>query len=286
MLKNNWFEDDITRIGAEQEMFLVDKKTMKPMPVNTEIIDKLNHPEWLKTELARFNLETNLSPVELTGDCFSRVEHENNGYLQKIRKVAHGFGAEVVLTGVLPTLERHDMDMHNLTQKNRYIQLLDIYDKLKQNSYKFNIRGIDELRFWHTSSLLPACNTSFQVHLQTTPDDFVNYYNIAQALAAPILAIATNSAMAFGKRLSHESRIILYQQALDTRAVNKHMREYIPRVNFGVDWLENSVLDIYKEDIGRFRALIGDDIEEDSEDMIRQGKTPALQALQLHNSTV
>ena len=64
------------------------------------------------------------------------------------------------------------------------------------------------------------------------------------------------------------------------------MRERSPRVTFGSDWLQNSVLEIYKEDIARFRVLIAGDIEEDSLEMIKEGKTPKLRALQVHNSTV
>ena len=30
MLENDWFESDITRIGAEQEMVLVNKRSLKP----------------------------------------------------------------------------------------------------------------------------------------------------------------------------------------------------------------------------------------------------------------
>ena len=34
MLRNDWFESDIVRIGAEQEMCIVDKQTMKPATNN------------------------------------------------------------------------------------------------------------------------------------------------------------------------------------------------------------------------------------------------------------
>jgi predicted transcriptional regulator len=64
------------------------------------------------------------------------------------------------------------------------------------------------------------------------------------------------------------------------------MRERSPRVNFGKGWLKNSILDIYKEDISRFRVLLGGEVDEDSLEMIRSGKVPKLRALQLHNSSV
>jgi CBS domain-containing protein len=133
---------------------------------------------------------------------------------------------------------------------------------------------------------LEACNTSFQVHLQVAPKDFVKMYNIAQVLAAPVIAISANSPLVFGRRLWHETRIALFQQSLDTRTTFDHMRERLPRVNFGSGWLQGDITEIYKEDISRFRVLLAGAIEEDSMAMIREGQTPKLRALQIHNSTV
>ncbi|MBL7832009.1 MAG: CBS domain-containing protein, partial [Saprospiraceae bacterium] len=59
-----------------------------------------------------------------------------------------------------------------------------------------------------------------------------------------------------------------------------------PRVNFGNGWLKDSILEIYKEDISRFRVLLGTDVEEESLELIQKGKVPKLKALQVHNSTV
>lgn len=289
MLKNDWFESDITRIGAEQEMCLVDKETFKPACINMAVLEKFKDWEGVTTELAQFNLETNLTPLEFTGNCLSEMERENTEGLERIRKVVHEFGAEVVLTGILPTLRKPDLDMSNLTPKPRYLALME---SIKEHSlrgddyFELWLDGIDELHIRHDSPLLEACNTSFQVHLQVSPKEYVKMYNIAQMLLAPIVAISANSPLVFGRRLWHETRIALFQQALDTRTSNEHMRVRRPRVNFGSDWLRESVLEIHKEDIARFRVLLGDEIEEDSLDMVAAGKTPKLRALQIFNSTV
>jgi len=92
--------------------------------------------------------------------------------------------------------------------------------------------------------------------------------------------------MVFGKRLWHESRIAMFQQALDTRSTHDHMRERSARVSFGRDWLKKSVMEIYKEDIARFRVLLSSDVKEDSLACIKKGETPKLRSLQVHNSTV
>ncbi len=287
MLDNEWFEDDVVRIGAEQEMCLVDTRTFKPANIATEVLEKTKKWDWLESELARFNLETNMTPRVFKGDCLSQMEGEVSGYLEKLRKKLGDFNAELVLTGILPTLRKFDLDMENLTPKERYKALMEaINSQLIGNSYELRLMGIDEILVKHDSPLLEACNTSFQVHLQVAPQQFVHYYNIAQTLAAPIMAMAANSPILFGKRLWHETRIALFQQALDIRTTHDHMRERSPRVSFGSGWLEDSIMEIYKEDIARFRVLLSAEVEENSLGLIQDGKVPKLRALQVHNSTV
>ena len=286
MLNNNWFESDTIRIGAEQELCLVDLNTYKPKPIAMEVIEKLNVP-WLETELARFNLETNVTPQVFTGDCFSKVEKEIRGNLEELNEGLSEMGAGLVLTGILPTLRKFHLDMDYITPMRRYSALMEaINAQLQAQSYELRLTGIDELSLRHDSPMLEACNTSFQVHLQVAPSEFVKMYNISQVLTAPILSISANSPIVFGKRLWHESRIALFQQALDTRSSHEHLRERAPRVNFGVDWLKDSILEIYKEDIARFRVLLSADIKEDSQLLIKENKVPKLRALQVHNSTV
>ncbi len=287
MLDHDLFETGITRIGAEQEMCLVNKDTLKPAPIAMKALSRMKEYPWVETELAKFNLETNLTPREFKGKALSALENENSSYLKKISKKLNELDSELILTGILPTLRKFHLDMKFLTPKKRYHALMEsINSQLIGQSYELRLLGIDELLVRHDSPLLEACNTSFQVHLQVAPKDFVKMYNISQVLAAPCIAISANSPIVFGRRLWHESRIALFQQALDTRTTHDHLRERSPRVNFGSDWLKESVLEIYREDIARFRVLIASDIKEDSINMISKGKIPKLRALQVHNSTV
>lgn len=287
MLENDWFETGITRIGAEQEMCMVHKETLKPACIAVEALEKMKKFDWVETELARFNLETNLTPREFKGKCLSLLENENVKNLATIRKVVNKMGADIILTGILPTLNKDDLGFHNLTPQKRYFALMEsMKQQLIGNDFELRLTGIDELLVRHDSPLLEAVNTSFQVHLQIEPKDFVKMYNISQALAAPILAMAANSPIVFGRRLWHESRIAMFQQAIDTRTTHDHMRERYPRVSFGNGWLEDSVLNIHREDIARFRVLISSDVEEDAFEMISKKIAPKLRALQVHNSTV
>jgi len=287
MLKNNLFEEDIVRIGAEQEICLVDAKNMNPVPINMSVIKKMNKPSWLQPEMAKFNLETNLTPHEFTENCLSEMEQECQRHLEKIRTQAQTFGADIVLAGTLPTLRRYDVEMHNITPKPRYKEMLGATKAhLNASHHRFNIMGIDELILQHESSLLPTCCTSFQLHLQVAPKNFAKYYNIAQAISGPIMAITANSPLVFGKRLWHESRMILCRQASDTYVPMDYIRERRPRYHFGYNWIKNSVIELYREDVSRFPIYTNAEMaEEDPMTMIKAGKTPGMKALQAYNST-
>lgn len=287
MLENDWFETDITRIGAEQEMVMVDKETRRPSPIAVEVLEKTGHLPFLGGELARFNLESNLEPLEFRGDCFSKMHQELRSQLKLINELLETFGSEIILTGILPTLQKQDLRIGNLTPKDRYYALVDSINlELKGNAYELRLSGIDELMIRHDSPLLEACNTSFQVHLQVSPAEFAKMYNMALALTGPVLAISANSSLVFGRRLWHENRIALFQQSIDTRTSHDHLREKSPRVNFGNDWAHHSIMDIYREDIARFNVLMGFDIDEDSLVKVRDNIVPELYALRMHNSTV
>src|SRR5947208_1103993 len=82
MLQGGLFEEDALRIGAEQEMFLVDS-SMHPAGVALEVIKEAGD-ERLTTEIGKFNLEANLTPVDLTGNCFRAMEGELNEILANV----------------------------------------------------------------------------------------------------------------------------------------------------------------------------------------------------------
>ena len=284
MLEDDLFERDIRRIGAEQEMFLVDSH-WRPASIATEVLDAVDDPHFT-TELARFNLEFNLDPLVFGGTCLSAMEWQIGELLGKVREAARSCGGDVVLTGILPTLVKSDLGLNNMTPNPRYMALNDAMARLKGGAYEFYLKGIDELHIHHDSIMVEACNASFQVHFQVAPHEFARIYNIAQAVAGPVMAAAVNSPLLFGKRLWRETRVGLFQQSIDTRRSMPHLREQTPRVSFGRQWVKESALEIFREDIARFRTLLSTDIDDDPFEEIEQGRAPSLKALRLHNSTV
>ncbi len=284
MLDEGLIETGITRIGAEQEMFLVDE-AWRPAPASLRLLEDLD-PRYFTTELALFNLEANLSPRVLQGRCFSEMHEELDKRVEEAERAARANRARVVLTGILPTLAKSDLDLSNITPRERYFALNESLKQAGGGSFRLKIRGTDELRITHDSVMLEACNTSCQVHLQVAAEAFAHTYNVAQVVTGPVLAGAVNSPLLFGRRLWSETRIALFQQSLDTRGADLHMREMSPRVRFGGSWVRESVAELFQEDIAAFRVLLAQEIEEDPLEALSRGEVPKLDALQLHNSTV
>lgn len=284
MLAEGCFETGIRRIGAEQEMFLVNE-AWRPATTALEILDRLEGP--FTTELALYNLEANVEPRVLEGGCFGDLQARLEELVEQARDAAATVATEIALTGILPTLTKSDVTLDNITPKTRYYALNDAFAAARGGEpYKLRIQGADELHTEHDSVMLESCNTSFQVHLQVEPQEFTHLYNVAQVVTAPVLAAAVNSPVLFGKYLWKETRIALFQQSIDTRRGSVHMRDMSPRVRFGEDWVYNGVTDLFQEDIARFRVLLTRDVTEDPMAVLDAGGVPALQALSLHNGTV
>jgi CBS domain-containing protein/gamma-glutamylcysteine synthetase len=284
MLEGEMFETGVRRIGAEQEMFLVDR-TMGPAPVATEILARANDPR-LTTELARFNLEANITPHLFGGDCLRKLEQELDEVVAKARAVANEFGAHVLLVGILPTLRKSDLGLDNMTPNPRYFALNRAMSKLRGGDFHVLIKGLDELETTHDNVMLESCNTSFQIHFQAAPREFARLYNVAQAVTAPVLAAAVNSPVLLGRRLWNETRVALFQRSVDARSSAHQARGLRPRVSFGDAWLKESVLEIFREDIALFRVVLGQQEYQSSRAELTAGRVPKLQALRLHNGTV
>lgn len=284
MLCNGQLETEIRRIGAEQELVIIDS-SFRPASIAMEILEQTTDSHFTN-ELSLFNLEYNLDPIVYGGDCLSKMEQQLDLYLASIRKIANSLETEVVLSGILPTIRKSDLDLHNLTPKGRFRALNDAIMNMRGGAYELNIKGTDELHINHDSVMLEAANSSFQIHFQVSPHEFAKFYNISQVATAPVLAAAVNSPLLFGKRLWQETRIVVFQQAIDTRTSSTFPRDLMPRVNFGTKWMQESVLEIFQEDISRFRAIVGNVVDEDANATLGNGRIPSLKAFQLFNGTV
>ncbi|CAM1362194.1 CBS domain protein-containing protein [Tenacibaculum sediminilitoris] len=285
MIQEDLFEKGIQRVGAEQELCLVDKH-FRPSLNALEILKKVDDPH-LTTELALFNLEINLDPFELKNNCFSKLEHQLEDLLNKVHRAANEINEnKVVLTGILPTLKRKDLVFKSMTPFQRYKTLNKVIKDLRGDDFKLHIQGVEDLILKHNSILFEACNTSFQAHLQIDIDNAIDMYNWSQAIAGPMLSVMSNSPLLLGRELWKETRIALFQQSVDLRNPSYLMREQQPRVSFGNRWIKNSVLEIFTDDISRHAPIVTSNFEENSLALLKKGIMPKLEALNLHNGTL
>lgn len=284
MLDGGTMEADVSRIGAEQEMFLVDS-SMHPAPLSVEVIKAAGDPR-LTTEIGRFNLEANLTPLPLDGDCLSRMEAELHELIGLVKHTMRQFDGGVVLCGILPTIQKSDLVEAYLTPSPRYSELNRVLTALHGDDRMVHIKGLDEIRLHLHDTFIEFCNTSFQIHLQVPIAKFTHYYNWAQAITAPVLAPAVNSPILLSHRLWHETRLALFQQSVDERGPASQERSRPARVTFGHEWVRDSILDIFHEDVARFRIILTRELEEDSLDVLKQGGIPNLHAWRMHNGTV
>lgn len=284
MLESNLIENDIVRIGAEQEFCLVDQN-WRPANNSDVILKAINDPHFT-TELARYNLEINLDPVVLKDDCFKLIGTQLKSLLEKAKNNAEAVDTKIILTGILPTISQSELEFDYMTPSERYWALNAMLKSLKGGDFQLNLRGVDALSITHDSVLFEACNTSFQLHLQIPPEDFISSYNWAQTISGPILAIAANSPILLGRELWSETRIALFQQSIDTRKTSYTLKNEQPRVKFGEKWETGSIAEIFKDDIAQHKVILSKEIITDSLETLQQNQIPKLHALNLHNSTV
>ena len=284
MLANGQIESGITRIGAEQEFCLTDDQWQPAMNA-PQILDTIED-EHFTSELARYNLEINLDPLKLEGKCFSNMEADLKKLLKLAKSKVEAQDSRIVLTGILPTIGLKQLEMEYMTPSPRYYALNDMIKKSRGEDFELHLRGVDELSILHDSVLFEACNTSFQMHLQIDPDDFISSFNWAQALAGPIMGICTNSPLLLGRELWKETRIALFRQSIDTRPTRSALVNKQPRVQFGTEWASGDVSSIFRNEIAAHPVILHRPIKENALKLAREGKAPKLEALNLHNGTL
>ncbi len=180
---------------------------------------------------------------------------------------------ELVLTGMLPTLVPTHTVLDNMSEQPRYRALNDQIIDCRGDDITLDIKGDENLRLRLESVMGESANTSIQVHLQVTPASFANYWNASQAIAGVQVALGANSPFLFGHRLWDETRIPLFEQAVDERPAEQRNQGIRPRVWFGERWI-TSIFDLFEENVRYFGALLPACDDEDPETVVAEGGCP------------
>lgn len=284
MLTESRFDIERPLTGLEVELNLI-QPDGEPAMRNKEVLDAIADPVW-QTELGQFNIEINVPPRELSDRGPVEFEHQLRTSLNHADDRARSIGAELIMIGILPTLQRHHLHADALTANPRYELLNDQIFAARGEDLHIQISGDTEELSTTADTIAPegAC-TSVQLHLQVSPEEFSAYWNAAQAVAGPQVALAANSPYLFGRQLWAETRIALFEQATDTRSEELKEQGVRPRVWFGERWI-TSVFDLFEENIRYFSALLPICDDEDPLETLDRGEIPSLAELRLHNGTV
>ncbi|GAA4432506.1 hypothetical protein GCM10023169_38290 [Georgenia halophila] len=283
MLDSGTFLEDEWRTGLEIELNLVDAD-FQPAMKNAEVLEHID--DWrYQTELGRFNIELNVEPRRIDGQSLVQLESALRKNLNRARDGAGDVGAGLLMTGVLPTLRAPEPGRSWFSANERYRLLDEAILASRKEDVEIDIRGAERLELTSDTIAVEAACTSTQFHLQVRPNTFARYWNAAQALAGPQLALGANSPYVFGRRLLAESRIELFLQATDTRPPELRNQGVRPQVPFGDRWI-SSIFDLFEENVRFYPALLPETSDEDPFEVLAAGRTPELSELRLHNGTI
>ena len=227
-------------VGFELEAWIVDNQG-QPLPINQELISSLDNP-LVVPELSQFNVELNGSPSALTGKVFSRMLDELQATWRFCQQAAEAKDCNLVQIGILPTIRPDLLNANYMTDMLRYRAMNDRVISLRDGKpLPIDINGREALQLLHDDVMLEAATTSFQIHLQCKPDKAVRDFNAALVASAPMVAISANAPYLFGRNLWAETRIPLFEQAVNIGERHKS------RVNFGTGYIKQSLLEIFEE---------------------------------------
>lgn len=261
--------------GFELEAWLVDR-TMLPAPCNRRYLASLNDP-MASAELAKFNFELNCNPVPLEGEALSDLHRQLDNTWRHASRHAESMGHHALMIGILPTIEPGDFHLGNMSDMHRYHALNEQVLQARGKPILIDINGSEHLKFEHRDVMLEAATTSLQMHIQLPVEWAHHFYNASIIASAAIVAIGANSPFLFGKALWHETRIPLFEQAVEIGGFAGAARGPLHRVGFGSGYLRHSVLECFEENLEHFPVLLPVD---------QRCPPEAFAHLRLHNGTI
>ncbi len=267
--------DDLPVGGFELEAWLVSADGL-PCPRNREFLE-LTPAGVACPELASFNVELNTEPRPLTADALRRMAADLQARWDSCRQAAASLSVKLAAVGILPSVRALDLSVANMSDLNRYRALNAEIMRLRAGRpMELAISGRQRLDLSHHDVMLEAATTSFQIHLQVTVRTAPLVMNLAQQVSAPMVAASANSPYFLGLDLWDETRIPVFEQAVDARDLRSGHDPGPARVGFDGGWVCNSVLECFRDNLLRYPPLLPIELEDDG----------LLPHLRLHNGTI
>ncbi len=272
-LLQSWFDggkfcDDRLQCGLELEAWLIGSDGV-PAPDNRLFLSTLDR-DWVVPELSKFNFELNVQPQYLSGDGLRDMQNDLSATWDRCRKVAERLEHRVVSIGILPTVTDDMLCLENMSPLKRYAALNRQVLQMRDNApLNLEISGQDHLISTHQDLMLESAATSVQVHLKVPERLATRFYNASLIASSITVALAANAPLLFGRRLWDDTRITLFEQAVDTAGP-------LPRVSFGSRFIEGSLLEVFQENLNR-RVMLP----------VKMDEAPArMPYTRMHNGTV
>ena len=276
-----WFEqgafvDSSPMCGIEQEAWIVNKE-FYPEPENQYLLDSMQS-HLLSPELAKFNIELNVTPQKLSAKGLQAIHQELLTLWKQCVAKLEQKDLHMMMVGILPTVRDQELLVDNMSQLNRYYALNEQVMKARQGKpLCLDIVGVEHLRSVHSDVMLESAATSFQIHRQIPFNNSVRYFNASVILSAPLVAVGANSPYLFFKNIWEETRIPLFEQAVDVGGYGNAATGPMKRVSFGTGYARNSLLELFNENLNHFPVLLP---EQSSSDISE------LKHLRMHNGTI
>jgi hypothetical protein len=268
------FDNSSRKLGYELELCLADHNG-NPSRTNTSVIEAASNPLFT-TELARFNMEINGNVFPYQTDVFSQIEADLAQLYQQAEDAASGFGSQIGLFGVFPSVTEEHLDPdHYMTEMHRYNLLSQQLLNMRGRPVQLHLDGEEQLKIEKHDVMLEALATSLQIHTQVPFDEIVPTYHAGLWSSMLVLAATANSPLVLGKCCWQESRIGIFKQSVDTRNLREKGDRIVPRVHFGKGYIE-SLLDLF-EDNFYYSPILPEVLDRPIED---------LHHLALHNGTI
>lgn len=236
-------------VGFELEAWIVDSEG-QPKGCNRQLLDKLKNP-LVVPELSQFNLELNGSPTALTGSVFTRLHDELFSTWNACQRAAQSLGVKLMQIGTLPTIKQDQLTSANMSDLVRYQALNDRLIAMRDGrELDISISGQQDLNVKHDDVMLEAATTSFQIHLQCKPHRATRDFNAALVASAPMVALSANSNFLFDKALWAETRIPLFEQAIDIGS------RHLSRVTFGRGYVAENLMEVFEANLEDHAILL------------------------------
>jgi len=264
--KDKTFDEDGKSIGMEIEAWLVDQDFL-PAPQNEKFLATLNHPN-VVAELSQFNIEINVPPQKLDAFCLSRMHADIKNIWQAAQRMASSMGLKILMTGSLPTLRNEHLSTDTISNRDRYKALNEQIMQLKAGAdMNIAIDGDDSLKVNHPDVMMEAATTSMQIHLKTPASQMNRYFNASIICSAPLVALSANTPFVFGKSLWDETRIPVFEQAVNLPGFFDVTGHYINRVGFGEAYVRSSILEFFLDNLDSYPVILPIQFDQPSEQL-------------------